>query len=154
MAIHTLSCAMLRIWCGRLTCELLLSLMMIYCHSFVCLVAQYCSSLKCVLQMCWLLIRLYDGDDNNGVLERIMRGFKIFQLRHFLLFLWDDGIICQLRHCSYISMKVKVSRRLRRRFLPSMEYVGLAKLGFVTSPVGIISPWIPRSGFWKILKVA
>ena len=28
------------------------------------------------------------------------------------------------------------------RFLPSMEFVGLAKLGFVTSPVGIISPWI------------
>ena len=59
-----------------------------------------------------------------------------------LLFLRDDGIICQLRHCSYISMKVKVSRRLRRRFLPSMEYVGLAKLGFVISPVGIISPCI------------
>ena len=37
-------------------------------------------------------------------------------------------------------MKVKVSRRLRARFLPSMEFVGLAKLGFVTSPVGIISP--------------
>ena len=44
----------------------------------------------------------------------------------------------QLRHCSYISMKVKVSRRLRRRFLLSMEFVGLAKLGFVTSPVGIL----------------
>ena len=48
--------------------------------------------------------------------------------------------ICHLRHCSYISMKVKVSRRLRARFLPSMEFVGLAKLGFVTSPVGIICP--------------
>ena len=28
--------------------------------------------------------------------------------------------------------------------LPRMEFVGLAKLGFVTSPVGIISPWSQR----------
>ena len=48
-----------------------------------------------------------------------------------------DSCQCCILVYEYLDRKYK----LLMRFLPSMEFVGLAKLGFVTSPVGIISPW-------------
>ena len=43
---------------------------------------------------------------------------------------------------SKINLHLDRKYKLLMWFLPmSMEFVGLAKLGYVTSPVGIISPW-------------